>query len=170
MKRIVFRVEGKHEDACRLALLVMNCAFRDHGVQFRPMYIGNAPLPDRIRRKFIDSGGLSAQARFRSFDQAQAIIEKNVANGINALLITDCFLSWECPDDILNRPLEDLESYLQRNEIPVALVQDCSEIVPLTRFPKISGATALKKYSLDARDSNNEMYCGEAFVLPYGGS
>ena len=168
MKRIVFRAEGKSEDACRLALLVMRRAFREQGVQLRPMYIGNELLPERMKRGFIASGGLSGQSRFRSFDQAQAAIAKNVADGINALLMTDCFMSWDCPGNILNKPLEKLESYLRRNEISVALVWDCSEIVPLTRFPKIRGAAELKKYSLDARDNSVEMHCGEAFVLPYG--
>ncbi|MDP2791221.1 MAG: hypothetical protein Q8O15_05625 [Rectinemataceae bacterium] len=168
MKRIVFRAEGKTEDACRLALLVMRCAFRDQNLQLRPMYIGNEPLPGRMKREFIAYSGLSEQSRFRSFGQAQATIEKNVANGINALLVTDCFMSWDCPGNILNKPLEDLESYLRQNEISVALVQDYSEKVPRTRFPRVVGASVLKKYSLDAMDSNNEMYCGEAFVLPYG--
>jgi hypothetical protein len=168
MKRIVFRAEGKYEDACRLAMLVMKCAFMEQGVKFRPMYISNEQIPDRIKQEFIAFGGLSEQSRFRSFDQAQATIEKNVADGINALLITDWFMSWDCPDGILNKPLENLEHFLRRNEVSVAIVQDYSEKVPLTRFPKVSGAVALKKYSLDARDSNNEMYCGEAFVLPYG--
>jgi len=104
----------------------------------------------------------------RSFGQAQATIEKNVAKGINALLMTDCFMSWDCPGDILNKPLEGLESYLRRNEISVALVQDYSEKVSRTRFPRVDGASMFRKYSLDARDKSSEMYCGEAFVLPYG--
>lgn len=168
MKRIVFRAEGKYGDACRLALLVMKCALREQGVQLRPMYISNEQMPDCIKRDFIASNVISEKSRFRSFDQAQAVIEENVANGINALLMTDCFIYWDCPDDILNEPLETLERYLQLHEISVALVQEYSENVPRAQFPKIDGAVALKQISLEARDRDNEIFCGEAFILPYG--
>jgi len=168
MKRIVFRTEGKYEDSCRLAVLVMKCAFREKGVKFRPMYISNEQIPDRMKQEFSALGGILEEARFSSFSHAQAAIEGNVEKGINALLISDSFMSWNCPGNVLNKPLENLECYLKRNEISVAIVQDYSEKVPRTRFPKVNGASVLKKYSLDARDSNNEMYCGEAFVLPYG--
>jgi len=168
MKRIVFRAEGKYEDACRLAMLVMKCAFGEQGVKFRPMYISNEQIPDRIKQEFITLGGLSEQSRFRSFDQAQATIEKNVADGNNAILMTDCFMQWDIPDNILNKPLDTLERYLQLHEISVALVQEYSENVPRAQFSQVDGAVALKEFSLEARDRNNEMFCGEAFILPYG--
>lgn len=168
MKRIVFRAEGKHEDACRLALLIMKCAFREQGVQLHPMYISDEQMPDCIKRKFIKSGGIWKEARYTSFAQAQAAIEGCVANGINAILMTDCYMQWECPDNILKGPLENLELYLQRNEVSVALVEEYSEEVPRANLPQINGAIALKEISLEARDRNNEMFCGEAFILPYG--
>lgn len=168
MKRIVFRAEGKQEDACRLALLVMKCVFREQGVQLRLMYISNQQMPDRMKQKNFTSGGILKEARYKSFGQAEAAIEESVANGINAILMTNCFIHWDSPDDILNKPLATLEHYLQLHEISVALVQEYSENVPRAQFSKVDGAVALKQISLEARDRNNEMFCGEAFILPYG--
>lgn len=168
MKRIVCRVEGNPEYTYKLAMLVLKNVFINQGVELRPMYVSNEEILEGTFRGLIASDPIIMVNRYTSFLQAQKSIENSIVKGINALLMTDCFLNWECPGDRLNEALDLLESYLRKHEVSVILLQNYSERVPLNQLQQVCGAMALKQSCLDASDHYNEIYCGEEFVLPYG--
>ena len=168
MKRIVCRVEGARESAFRLAMLILTHVFRDQGAILRPLVVDNEPLPNGLRRQFASLGMVAESRQFRSFSQAQTAIEASVAKGTNALIMTKCFLRWDCPGDILNEPLNMLELFLHAHEVSIVLIDAYSKAVPRTRFTLIREAMTLKAWSYHARDRYSDHYCGESFVLPYG--
>lgn len=149
MKRILIRVEGDFDDAYRLALLVIGRALNEEGLTLYPMLIG-------------DNAGIN------SFNQAQKVIETRVAGGVNALLITESFLNWECPENVLNCVLEQMELYLMLHGISVALLEGFDPHIKRTEYKVISGPSILNECSIDAKYRYNDEYCGEAFVLPHG--
>ncbi len=168
MRRIVSRVEGSQEYTCQLAIFILKNIFIDQGVVLRPMYVGNGKMSHKREQHLPLPRMIAENYLYTSFSHAQESIEEKVSKGINALLIDDSFLEWDCPGDRLNGPLELLEDYLMRHNVSVALLQDYPEGIPIEKIERVHGAMGLKRCSLDARDSYNENYCGAAFVLPYG--
>ena len=168
MKRLVCRVEGSGGEALKLAFSVLRNCLEEQGTRLCLMYIGDGPPYPNSEQELSTLCPAWVENCISSFSQAQAIIEERTALGMNALIITGCFMDWSCPGDVINGPLEEMEFFLQRQKISVALLEEEMPGCQGGRGDQQYGMSELRQCAVSALESYDEKYCGEEFVLPYG--